>query len=147
MGETSRNSNTRTSLERITQLTKMNGTDKRGLSLSLKFFLFTAVLILLLIGVTLLFSQRKATALANETIKTGLEETVSTFETFQEDRYSKLKMTNNVIASNPYIVAYIETGETVSILDQARQRQQESRSDFVVVTDPDGVILARTDKP
>ena len=125
----------------------MNGTDKRGLSLSIKFFLLTAIIIILLVGVTLLFSQRKATALANQTIQTGLEETVSTFETFQRDRYSKLKMINNVIAQNPYIVAYVEIADTRSILDQAQQRQQELRSDFIIVTDSEGVILARTDKP
>ena len=125
----------------------MNGTDKRGLSLSIKFFLFTAIIIILLVGVTLLFSQRKATALANQTIKAGLEETVSTFETFQRDRYSKLKMINNVIAQNPYIVAYVEEADTRSILDQAQQRQQELRSDFIIVTDSEGTVLARTDKP
>ena len=124
----------------------MNDT-KPGLSLSLKFFLLTAIIIVLLIGVTLIFSQKKATALANETIRSGLTETLSTFDNFQEDRYSKLKMINNVIAQNPYIIAYVETKDTPSILDQAQQRQQELRSDFIIVTDDEGTILARTDRP
>lgn len=124
----------------------MNDT-KAGLTLSLKFFLLTAIIIVLLIGVTLIFSQKKATALANETIRAGLEETLSTFDSFQQDRYSKLKMINNVIAQNPYIIAYVEQADTPSILDQARQRQQELHSDFIIVTDDQGTILARTDKP
>lgn len=124
----------------------MNGI-KPGVSLSLKFFLFTAIIIVLLIGVTLVFSQKKATVLANETIRSGLEETLSTFDSFQQDRYSKLKMINNGIAQNPYIIAYVQQADTPSILDLARQNQQSLRSDFIIVTDDSGTILARTDKP
>lgn len=118
-----------------------------GLSLTIKFFLFTAIIVLLLVVVTLWFSSRKATALAHETIQAGLKETISAFDTSQQDRYTKLKLTNSMIAQNPYIQAYIAAGDSVSILDQARQRESEVKSDFIIVTDPEGTILARTDRP
>jgi len=118
-----------------------------GLSLNIKFFLLTALIIILLIGVTLWFSSRKATELANQAIREGLDETISVFETFQKDRYTILKLTNSIIAQNPYVQAYVDESDSTSILDLARQYEAELKSDFIIVTDPEGVILARTDKP
>jgi eukaryotic-like serine/threonine-protein kinase len=124
----------------------MNGI-KPGLSLNLKFFLLAAIIIILLIAVTLWFSSKKATALANETINTDLKQTLSVFETFQKDRYEKLKIANKIIAENPYIQAYIQEADSNSILDLARQTEERIKSDFIFVTDDEGTVLARTDKP
>jgi HAMP domain-containing protein len=120
---------------------------KRGLSLNIKFFLLTALIILLLIAVTILFSSRRARALAHETIRSDLKQTLSVFETFQNDRYEKLKIANKIIAQNPYIQAYIQESDSNSILDLAKQTEETIRSDFVLVTDAEGIVLARTDKP
>jgi HAMP domain-containing protein len=120
---------------------------KKGISLTWKFFLLTAFIIILLIAGTLLFSSRKATALANETIRSGLNETLSAFDSFLIERYTKLKMMNSIIAQDPAIQAYIAEADSLSILDQAQQRQRDLRSDFIVIADPEGTILARTDKP
>ncbi|HEY4492335.1 MAG TPA: cache domain-containing protein, partial [Acidobacteriota bacterium] len=120
---------------------------KRGISLTWKFFLLTAFIIILLIAGTIWFSSRKATTLANDTIRSGLNETLSAFDSFQRERYTKLKMTNSIIAQDPAIQAYIAEADSLSILDQAQQRQRDLRSDFIVIADPEGTILARTDKP
>ena len=124
----------------------MNAT-KRGLSLNIKFFLLTAFIIILLIAVTLWFSSRKATTLANDTVRADLKQTLSVFDTFQKDRYEKLKIANKIIAENPYIQAYIQEADSNSILDLAKQTEERIKSDFIFVTDDDGTILARTDKP
>lgn len=120
---------------------------KPGLSLNLKFFLLTAFIILLLVVVTILFSSRRATALAHEAIRSDLKQTLSVFETFQNDRYEKLKIANKIIAQNPHIQAYIQEADSNSILDLARDTEESIKSDFIMVTDVDGVILARTDRP
>ena len=125
----------------------MKDTRKAGLSLALKFFLLTAIIIVLLIAGTLWFSARKAMALANETVRSGLNETLSAFDTYQRDRYAKLKMTNRLIAQDPAIQAYIAEADSQSILDQAKQKEADLRSDFIIIADPSGTILARTDKP
>ncbi len=125
----------------------MKNTSGGGLSLSLKFFLLTVLIIILLVSITLWTSSRRANALANQTIRTGLNETLSTYDSFQEGRYAKLKMTNKLIAQNPYVQAYIADADSVSILDLARQSASDLGSDFVIVTDSSGMILARTDKP
>ncbi len=125
----------------------MSDTKRTSLSLNLKFFLFTAFIIVLLIGGTLWFSSRKATALANETARAGLKETLSAFDSFQRDRYTKLKMTNSLIAQDSYIQSYIVEADSASILDLARQKQADLKSDFIIITDPEGTILARTDRP
>ena len=120
---------------------------KTGLSLNLKFFFLAALIILLLIAVTILFSSRRAKALAHETIRSDLKQTLSVFDTFQNDRYEKLKIANKIIAQNPHIQAYIQEADSNSILDLARETEESIKSDFIIVTDVDGVILARTDKP
>jgi len=125
----------------------MPATNQPGLSLTLKFFVFTALLIVLLIGGTLLFSSRKANALANETITSGLKETLLTFDSFQKDRYAKLTLANNVILQNPSFQAYLAEADADSILDLSRQNERVLKSDFIIITDADGLILARTDKP
>lgn len=125
----------------------MSTTKRTGISLTWKFFFLTAVIIVLLVGITLLFSSRKATALANATVQDGLKETLSAFESYQADRYAKLKMANTVIAQNPYIRSYVTESDSASILDLAQQNQEVVKGDFIIVTDPDGTILARTDKP
>jgi len=125
----------------------MSDTRRSGLSLNLKFFLFTAIIIVLLIAGTLWFSSRKATVLANQTIRDGLKETLSAFDSFQRDRYTKLKMTNSLIAQDSYIQSYVAEADSASILDLARQKQADLKSDFIIIADPEGTILARTDRP
>ena len=125
----------------------MRSTERKGVSLAIKFFIFTALLIFLLIFVTNVFSSRKANDLAQETIRSALTETLTAYDNFQEDRYTKLKLANNLIAQYPYFQAYIAEADTNSILDLVQQEQPKTKSDFIIVTDPDGIILARTDKP
>ena len=118
-----------------------------GLSLNLKFFFLTGLIIILLVAVTILFSSRRARSLAHETIRSDLKQTLSVFDTFQKDRYEKLKIANKIIAENPYIQAYIQESDSNSILDLARDTEESIKSDFIIVTDSEGVVLARTDKP
>jgi serine/threonine-protein kinase len=125
----------------------MKSTERKGVSLAIKFFIFTSLIIFLLIFVTNVFSSRKANDLAQETIGNALTETLTAFDNFQEDRYTKLKLANNLIAQYPYFQAYIAEADTDSILDLVQQEQPKTKSDFIIVTDPEGTILARTDKP
>ncbi len=125
----------------------MKSTERKGVSLAIKFFIFTSLIIFLLIFVTNVFSSRKANDLAQETIGNALTETLTAFDNFQEDRYTKLKLANNLIAQYPYFQAYIAEADTDSILDLVQQEQPKTKSDFIIVTDPEGIILARTDKP
>ena len=125
----------------------MKSTSGNGLSLSLKFFLLTALIIFLLVLITLYASSRRANALANQTIREGLHDTLSTIQSFQDARRDRLEMTSKIIAEDPPFQAYLAAADSVSILDLARQRQTDLKSDFIIVTDASGVILARTDKP
>src|SRR5262249_42315268 len=147
MGGTSRSYRTRTSSAKITLPTKMNTTKHGGLSITWKFFLFTVCIILILIAGTLLFSSRKATALANETVREGLTETLSVFDSYQRDRSSKLKLTNSLIAQDLQVKAYIPQADSERISDQAKQREADLKSDFIIIADTGGAILARTDRP
>lgn len=125
----------------------MKNTESKGLSLAIKFFIFTSLLVLLLIAVTQIVSSRRANDLAQQTIRSALTETLTAFDNYQQDRYTKLKLANNLIAQYPYFQAYIAEADSASILNLVQQEQPKTKSDFIIVTDPDGVILARTDKP
>ncbi|MCI0417224.1 hypothetical protein L0222_31010 [bacterium] len=125
----------------------MKNIERKGLSLAIKFFIFTSLLVLLLIAVTQIVSSRRAMDLAQQTIRSALTETLTAFDNYQEDRYTTLKLANNLIAQYPYFQAYIAAADSASILDLVQQEQPKTKSDFIIVTDPDGTILARTDKP
>ena len=68
------------------------------------------------------------------------------WQTFQADRFNKLKMGIRVLGNDPYFKAVLET-DAATILDTLRERNQELKADFFIVTGPDGVVLARTDRP
>ncbi len=70
---------------------------------------------------------------------------------FQEQRYRQLLLISRLYAADPYLNAYLSeaanTRDTRSILDQLSERQNELGFDFAIVLDPQGRVVARTDRP
>jgi hypothetical protein len=58
----------------------MKSTESKGVSLAIKFFIFTSLLVLLLIVVTQIVSSRRANDLAQQTIRSALTETLTAFD-------------------------------------------------------------------
>ncbi|HVD78453.1 MAG TPA: protein kinase, partial [Vicinamibacteria bacterium] len=77
----------------------------------------------------------------------GLSETREVWETFQADRYNKLKLGIRVLGNDPAFKSLVETNDQATILDTLRERGQELNADFFIATDPAGVVIARTDRP
>ena len=69
------------------------------------------------------------------------------WETFQADRYNKLKLGIRVLGNDPAFKAMVESTDPATILDTLKERNQELKADFFIVTDPAGVVVARTDRP
>ena len=63
-------------------------------------------------GATLAFTTLQADRLARGTIDAGLKETRDVWETFQADRYNKLKLGVRVLANDPYFKAAIDPSAT-----------------------------------
>jgi serine/threonine-protein kinase len=112
-----------------------------------KILLFTGLLVVALLATTLTFTAIQADRLAHETIGRGLSETRGVWETFQADRYNKLRLGIRVLGNDPYFKAAIETADAPTILDTLKERNLDLKADFFLATDPAGVVLARTDRP
>src|SRR5207249_2628820 len=117
------------------------------MGLTRKILLFTSLLVVALVGATLAFTTVQADRLAHETIHQGLTETREVWETFQADRYNKLKLGIRVLGNDPAFKSLVETNDQATILDTMRERGQELNADFFIATDPAGVVIARTDRP
>jgi serine/threonine-protein kinase len=117
------------------------------MGLTQKILLFTGALVIALVATTLAFTTVQADRLAHRTINQGLSDTRGVWETFQADRYAKLKLGIRVLGNDPYFKAAVETNDQATILDTLKERNLELKADFFIATDPAGIVIARTDRP
>lgn len=117
------------------------------MGLTQKILLFTSALVIALVATTLAFTTRQADRLAQQTLRQALAETSEVWETFQADRYAKLRLGIRVLGNDPAFKALVENTDEATILDSLRERNLELKADFFIATDPEGVVLARTDRP
>jgi HAMP domain-containing protein/predicted Ser/Thr protein kinase len=115
--------------------------------LTQKILIFTSLLVVALVATSLVFTTAQADRLANEDVERGLSETRQVWETFQADRYNKLKLGIRVLGNDPFFKSVVETGDAATLLDTLKERNEEVKADFFIVTDPAGVVVARTDRP
>jgi HAMP domain-containing protein/predicted Ser/Thr protein kinase len=115
--------------------------------LTQKILLFTSALVIALVATTLAFTTRQADRLAQQTLRQALAETSEVWDTFQADRYAKLRLGIRVLGNDPAFKALVENTDEATILDSLRERNLELKADFFIATDPEGVVLARTDRP
>jgi HAMP domain-containing protein len=112
-----------------------------------KILLFIAALVVLLVGGTLAFTTVQADRLARGTIDAGLKETRDVWHTLQDDRFRKLRLGVRVLANDPYFKAAIAERDQSTTLDSLGERGQDLAADFMMATDPNGKLIARTDRP
>jgi serine/threonine-protein kinase len=112
-----------------------------------KILLFIAALVVLLVGGTLAFTTVQADRLARATIDAGLKETRDVWQAIQTDRFNKLKLGVRVLANDPYFKAALAERDQATTLDSLGERGQDLGADFMMATDPGGMLVARTDRP
>ncbi len=112
-----------------------------------KILLFIAVLVIALVGGTLVFTTVQADRLARSTIDSGLKETRDVWQAIQSDRFNKLKLGVRVLANDPYFKAALGERDQATTLDSLGERGADLGADFMMATDPAGVLVARTDRP
>ena len=88
------------------------------MGLTQKILLFASALVVALVGTSLAFTTFQADRLARENVAQGLTDTRQVWETFQADRFNKLKLGIRVLGNDPYFKAVIET----DLLQQACRR-------------------------
>jgi len=116
-------------------------------SLTQKILVFTGAMIVALVGITLAFTTVQADRLARATIAQGLQETREVWQAIQADRFDKLRLGVRVLANDPYFKAALVERDAPTTLDSLQERGQDLDADFMLATDWDGVLVARTDRP
>ncbi|HZF11433.1 MAG TPA: protein kinase [Thermoanaerobaculia bacterium] len=112
-----------------------------------RIFLVTSLLVALAVGgavaVTYWLTQRTAHRAAEK----ALESSSSVQAAFQGERYERLRLISRLFAADPAVAAYVEKRDTGSVLDLLSERGKDLGFDFAIFLDPEGKVIARTDKP
>jgi HAMP domain-containing protein/predicted Ser/Thr protein kinase len=117
------------------------------MGLTQKILLYTGLLVVALVVTTVAFTTVQADRLAHQTIHQALLETRDVWQTFQADRYIMLRLGIRVLGNDPAFKAMVEGTDQATILDAIQERNDELKADFFIVTDPSGLVVARTDRP
>jgi HAMP domain-containing protein/predicted Ser/Thr protein kinase len=117
------------------------------MGLTQKILLFTSALVVALVVTSLAFTTLQAERLANQSIARALQETQQVWETFQADRYNKLKLGLRVLGNDSPFKAAVETNDPATVYDMLQERGKDLGADFFVATDPRGLVIARSDRP
>ena len=117
------------------------------LSLEAKIFILCLVLVVGLSGALLVFSVQRANTLAMESLQRALSGTRDLYENLEADRVEKLSLINSVIVDSPYFKPAVAELDEATTLDSARDMVGQVGSDFMIITDYEGSVVARTDLP
>jgi eukaryotic-like serine/threonine-protein kinase len=117
------------------------------MGLTQKILFFTSALVIALVATSLLYTTFQAERLADQNIEKALVETRGVWETFQADRYNKLKLGVRVLANDAPFKAAVETRDPATIYDMLQERGKDLGADFFIATDTAGLVLARSDRP
>ena len=114
-------------------------------SLSWKIVVSVSFLLVALIAAMLVYVNSQAESFVNQQMAEELELSRSRIPNAEEQRLSGLRLTARLVASFPELKALLDT-DVSTIRDFLMSYQQESRSSqLLIVLDPFGEILARTD--
>jgi len=125
------------------------------LSLTVKIFLTAALLILITVGGAIAVSAFRARQVADAKIAEDLKRSGPAWESFQQTRYAAQQRALAVVVNNPGIIALMSTpdpatghADAATVFDTLKREQASgAQADFFVAFDPEGVGIARTDKP
>jgi HAMP domain-containing protein/predicted Ser/Thr protein kinase len=117
------------------------------MGLTQKILVFTGLLIIALVAGTVVFTTVEADRLARTEIDRALSETKGVWDTFQADRYNKLKLGLRVLANDPAFKAAVAETDPATVHDMLKERGKDLGADFFITTDANGMVLARSDRP
>jgi HAMP domain-containing protein len=124
------------------------GTSRRfSLSLATRIFLVTSLLVTLAVGAAIAITYWLVQKTARRAADESLESSSSVQTAFQTERYERLRLISRLFAADPAVAAYLGEKDTRSILDLLSERGKDLGFDFAIFLDPDGKVIARTDRP
>ena len=124
-------------------------------SLTFKIFAAAALLILTAIGGAVAVSAYRSRAVADAKIAEDLKKSGPAWDSFQLNRYEELHRSLAVVVNNAGTISMMSTlvpetdrPDPATVFDTLKREQASSaRADFLIATTPQGVALARTDRP
>jgi eukaryotic-like serine/threonine-protein kinase len=124
------------------------------MGLTQKILLFTSAIVVALVAISLSFTTVQADRLAKANINRGLVETRGVWETFQADRFSKLKLGLRALGNETVLKAAVQQfsddgskDALETLRDMFQERSRDIAADFVLATDANGRVIARSDRP
>ncbi len=118
--------------------------------LTTRLFLLISFLIALSVGTAVAVTWFWSGRIGREAITERLEKGSELRRQQDEALYDRLQLVANVFVADANLIAYVaealDRTDSGSILDLLLERQDDLGFDFAAVTDPDGYLLARTDR-
>ena len=116
--------------------------------LAWKVFLASVVLIVAVLGATLVYTSWQANRAADASIRRALANTHHAVEAQLDARTRAMAAAAQAAASVPqYRTRLLESRKHADALDQANEIRNLAGAAFALVTNSDGILIARTDKP
>ncbi|HTT66917.1 MAG TPA: protein kinase [Gemmatimonadales bacterium] len=126
----------------------MSGTRPgRRFPLTLKIFAATALVVVVVLGGTLALVSAQATRSADDALSQRLQNTSEIAGRFIEAENAKLAAGARAATQNPNFIAAFNKGGPGAILDLANSFKDILGADYVLITDNQAVVRARTDDP
>ena len=124
---------------------------RRGLSLAARIFLGTALILVVALGAAVIAVSTLGERIATRSARDRISASSSVQNAAQQQRFQQLGLLAEVMAGNPDFKAYVLDAmglrDRASILDQLEERRADLGYDLAIVTDPKGIVVARTDQP
>jgi serine/threonine-protein kinase len=116
-------------------------------SLTVKIFLAVAFLVFVALAAAVEISSYRVRSIAEQTSRKALARAKDAYDNFQEDRYEKLRRALRPVVDNSGFKALVDEGDAATIANSLKEDQASATgADFLIVTDPRGVSIVRSDK-
>jgi len=119
----------------------------RRFGLALKIFGASALVVVLVLGGTIAVVSARATRAADEALHKRLDNTVAVAGGVIEAENAKLASGANVAAQIPTFIAAVQRGGSSSLLDLATSYRDLLGASYTLITDANGILEARSDRP
>lgn len=119
----------------------------RGLSLTLKIFLGTALVVVAIVGATLAITAQQARQTVDESVTRVLGSAREAVNAQLEGGAKGLLDASATFAENPQFRSIVETRQGANVLDQAQEAATSLNATWVQITDAYGVRIAKSDDP
>jgi len=116
----------------------------RGLSLSVKVFLGTAAVVVVVLGATLFFTARSAGVVAEQSVERVLASARESMTAQIGGRAEGLSRATELFAGGAPFRATVAERDAANALDQVSVAVDEIRADWVQLTDREGFVLAKS---